>query len=382
MENLKRVAILGLGVTGQTAKEYFANNGYEVLVWDEEKKLNPFTADFDYGSLSFALKSPGIPLNHNIITVLNNNNVNITTDVDIFIKKHLNSKIIAITGTDGKSTVAYYVYKILTAHGINAVLGGNFGYPLLHLEDAPIYVLELSSYQLASMQHEYNFFIGCITNIAYDHISYHGNMENYILAKERILSNAANKIIGTIDEFTAAIANKNPDAKICNGYNENIITAICSIFKIDKKETVEQIKCIPPLEHRTEVVIKNTQFTIINDSKATNLHATSYALNKFDNNIILILGGQTKGEDFSALSKYATKIKKIYLIGDAAEILARQIKDIPYEITNTLENTIKNLTLETGDVLLFSPACASFDQFNNFEHRGKEFKRLIHERFY
>lgn len=378
---LNKVAILGLGVTGQAATDYFRNLGYEIVVWDEGKGLDPFDDAFDFYCLECAVKSPGIKPDHGVVIRLKSKGVKITTDLDIFMENHKSSRVVGVTGTDGKSTVSYYVSEILRANGVDAVLGGNFGYPLLSLRQAETYVLELSSYQLASATQDHNFFVGCITNVAYDHITYHGSMEMYADAKCRVFERAAHKILGTLDQYTKSIYEQNPDAVVCNGTNEEAITEVCKFFGVSEGAVSNAIPLIKPLEHRIETVTDKDGILIINDSKATNLHSLIYALEKLGNNIVLILGGRTKGEDFSILHRYKDKIKKIYLIGECAEKLRAQITCIPCEVTETLENTVSRVEVKRGDTLLFAPACASFDQFDGYEHRGREFKRLVNERF-
>lgn len=378
---LNKVAILGLGVTGQATTDYFKNLGYEIVVWDEGKGLNPFDDAFDFYCLECAVKSPGIKPDHEVVISLKSKGVKITTDLDIFMENHKSSRVVGITGTDGKSTVSYYVSEILRANGLDAVLGGNFGYPLLSLRQAETYVLELSSYQLASATQDHNFFVGCITNVAYDHMAYHGSMDRYAAGKGRVFACASHKVLGTLDQYTQDIYNKNPDAIVCHGANEEAIIEICKFFGVSDGAVSNAIPLIKPLEHRIETVTDKDGILIINDSKATNLHSLIYALEKLGNNIVLILGGRTKGEDFSVLHRYKDKIKKIYLIGECAEKLHSQITCIPCEVTETLENTVSRVEVKRGDTLLFAPACASFDQFDGYEHRGREFKRLVNERF-
>lgn len=374
-----KVLILGFGVTGKSANEFFLKNGFETVIWDEQQNKNPFNEGFDFKSICKVIKSPGIKQDHEIIKLLQEKGLKIYTDVDIFFDTHKQSKIIGITGTDGKSTISYFVFKLMEMFGYKVVLGGNFGYPLLGLPSAEYYVLELSSYQLESMESNHNFEISCITNIAHDHIDYHGSIELYAKAKERIIKNAKYKIFG--DLSCLQYIKKSNDTIICNGDNKVIITEICKLLNIDEEFINHNISKIPPLEHRIEIVLNKNGVIIVNDSKATNLHSMLYALSKFEKNIILILGGKTKGEDFSILSRYKEKIKKIYLIGESENKFFNEIKEINCIKASTLDKVIKNITLEKDDILLFSPACASFDQFLNYEHRGKEFKRLINERF-
>lgn len=374
-----KVLILGFGITGKSVNDFFLKKGFETIIWDEKQNKDPFTPGFDFTSIYKVIKSPGIKQDHKIVKLLQEKGFKIYTDVDIFFENHTKSKVIGITGTDGKSTISYFVFKLMQMFGYKVILGGNFGYPLLSLDESEYYVLELSSYQLESMETDHKFEIGCITNIAHDHIDYHGSIQLYANAKERIIKNAKYKIFG--DSTCLKYIKNYKDLIICNGNNKSIIAEICKLLNINEDFINQNISKIHSLEHRIEIVMQKNGFTIVNDSKATNLHSTLYALSKFEKNIILILGGKTKGEDFSVLSKNKEKIKKIYLIGESEDKFFHEIKEINCVKAGTLAKAIKNINLGKDDILLFSPACASFDQFLNYEHRGKEFKRLINERF-
>lgn len=380
MKNYGKVAVLGMGVTGRSIIDYFTKKRWDVVVWDELKSIDPFVAGFDYSSLDLAVKSPGIPPNHEVVQLIKSRGVSVVSDIDVFFDERPDACVVGVTGTDGKSSVVHFTSEILRREGYDVALGGNFGYPILDLKQAEIYVLELSSYQLVSMAADHPIKVGCITNLAYDHLSYHKTFAGYSAAKERLFAMSKYKVLGELDSYTHELYARYPDA-VVGGGNEGSIRAICSVFGIGRRAVDEYLRLIPPLEHRMEVVKRNDRMTIINDSKSTNLHSLIYALDRLGRGISLILGGRTKGEDFSVLDQYAEKIGRIYLIGESTEIFAKQIHKIPTEKSGTLENTIAAIPDGFTGTLLFAPACASFDQFANYESRGREFKRLINERF-
>ncbi len=426
----KNVAIVGYGKTGKSIVDALLNIQVKnIYILDDNvinNKLYTSINDVDWINLDMLIVSPGIHLwwETNIaVQLARKYSIPIINDIDVF-QQHVNSKIIAITGTNGKSTTTALIYHILKFNKKAVEIGGNFGKPALSLNNnADFYVLELSSYQLEACN-ILGFDISILLNITPDHISRHGGINGYISAKQKIFANAksdSTAIIGIDDEYCQHILDfvnypkviqisgkevpnngvgwkddkliDNYFSKgsiVCGKYNildgdhnrQNIAAAYvaCRICNISKEKFVEKLFSFKNLEHRQELVRIIKGVTYINDSKATNADSTEQALKRF-NNIIWILGGRPKEEGIISLVPYFSKIKKALLIGEVAEIWHNLLEsyNVKNEIVYNLEKAVNfaNDIAKDGDIVLLSPACASFDQFNNFEERGEKFKELV-----
>ncbi len=423
----KRVGVLGLGKTGKSAVDALKFSGAEVSVYDDK-------LDNDIESvkkLDALVVSPGIhlqwPHKHPIVDIAQQFAVPVLSDLDLFLQ-HVHQKNICITGTNGKSTTTALVGHIFGAVGDTAV-GGNIGCPILSLsENSKCYVFELSSYQL-----EASSILGLDTaillNITPDHLTRHGGMTGYITAKQKIFMNFTEKshaVIGVDDghcekicEFLKGIGH--PDVipisgnivpkggigwendklidnrfgqreVICekiesfsgNHNYQNIAAAYatCAVNGVSKDVFLSQLHTFKGLAHRQELIAEIGGVKYVNDSKATNADSVEQALKRFDN-VIWILGGRPKEDGIESLIKYFTKIRFAYLIGEAAEDWSQLLtaNGLANEISGTLDKAVlassKKATELNADVVLLSPACASFDQFKDFEERGDKFRQLV-----
>lgn len=380
------------------------------------------------------IRSPGISYHTPIIKKIKEKKIPIFTELEISYKilsRKLSClpKIITITGTNGKTTTTALVGKIISSY-TKTIVAGNIGVPLIKYIDEitkdTVIVLEVSSYQLEDIE-EFKPYIGCILNITEDHIEHHLNMENYISCKFNLFKNQSkdnfailkyedenikkglknNKIASSILFFSIKHKNINGcwledkntailklnskleeikiKTKLLGEHNyENILAAItCSFLAGVPKESIEKsIEEFKGVEHRLEFVRELDGVIYINDSKSTNVDSTLVALKSFNNPIHLILGGRDKGAPYTPLIPLINqKVKSILLIGEASNIIYEQLKDTKAKIYHCQE--IKNAIIKAkeiakkGDIVLLSPACSSFDQFKNFEHRGKIFKEIV-----
>lgn len=386
--------------------------------------------DLDLKNISESFISPGISLNDKKISILKENKIKLFRDLELYARLSKNINTIAITGTNGKSTTTKLISDILTKSKIKNFLGGNIGIPLIDFtkfnKDVNYHVIELSSFQLESFDY-FNPSISILLNISFDHLDRYKNFEEYIKQKEKIITSNTDgyKIIFLDNNITLDIYKKyknshkiialsdnyiekgiyfknnyiidnyferNQLVKISNisdslfgKFNiENILSAyaVIKILNIDIKNFKYMIGSFKGLNHRLENIYSNKNLKIINNSKATNVIASLKSIENFEN-INLILGGIAKEKDFTSFLNYKKKINKIYLIGESALMIYEQLnKEISCEICSTLENSIKKIFLDIEDkennqTILFSPACTSFDQFIDFEHRGNIFKKLI-----
>ena len=342
-----------------------------------------------------------------------------------FALKFINPRaIIAVTGTNGKTTTTTLIYKIIKKQYPNTIVAGNIGFPITSIttkvNNNTILVLELSSYQLEDTPN-FKPTISVSLNITPDHLKHHKTMKNYIKAKDNIFINQSNKnfaIYNGLDKYLkkeilktkakkfAFNCNKNcsinyndgviyikdnnkiikfnVNIKIPGKHNiENILSAVRAAYlcgiKIENIQKV--INSFKGVEHRIEFVKEINGVKYYNDSKGTNVDSTKVALESFDKNIQLILGGQDKGSPYKPIfNLIKKKVKNIFLIGEATSIIEKQLKGCaPMHKCVTLKNALIKIQKisKPKDIVLFSPACASFDQFKDFEHRGKVFKDIV-----
>ena len=349
------------------------------------------------------------------------------------------SPFIAITGTNGKSTTTALIAHLLKAAGKDAQMGGNIGAPVLSLmppSPDKVHVVECSSFQI-DLAPSLNPSIGIHLNLTPDHLDRHGTMENYAAIKERLVASADTAIIGVDDAWSKAMATRraasgkpllriSAEAPVDNGIfagvtandgaldvrlvrveagkprvvanlsgigslrgmhnaqNAAAAFAAVSALGIADEVIAEGLKSYPGLAHRMEEVARRGRVIFINDSKATNADSTEKALTSF-RDVFWIAGGKAKDGGIESLRRYFPNIAKAYLIGASAESFARTLDGtVSYEISGTLDKAVTAAARDaaahggSGEVcVLLSPACASYDQFQNFEHRGDVFKKLV-----
>lgn len=368
--------------------------------------------------------SPGIPQNIPIIQKAKARNIEIISEIEFgFRIKHPHSKIIAITGSNGKSTTVSLIHHVLQTAGFNSILAGNIGtaftsYPI---EQAGIdfVVLELSSFQLELVK-TFRPDVAAILNITPDHLNRYKNMDEYSRAKFNIFRNQTEQdlaIINSQDNYTnqflsqiraqtaffslkgtSDIHFKNQKLHFRNRcvslanvslqgpHNlENMMVTLLALYRFNLSDRLfeQAFSTFHSLPHRLEFVAEINGIKFYNDSKATNTDAVKFALQSFQKPIRLIIGGAGKGEDYSVLNELIKKhVKKLYLIGESRKDMANAFADtVEMEEFQTYEQVVKTAfrQAEPGDVIVLSPACTSYDMFRNFEQRGEYFKKLVRE---
>lgn len=435
----KKYGIFGLGLTGQSVYKYLNDNKFPsegMICWDDSEKsrnnfsntypnssLVPFTED-PWKTLDKIIMAPGVPHSHVIFSIAKKYNITISSDVEIFLQAHKGKPIIAITGTNGKSTTTALIHHLFNACGLNYAMGGNIGIPLLNLPDAQGYILELSSFQLDLLT-EMPFTISVLLNLTPDHLDRYSSCVDYYASKVRIFQNNGIKIIGidtkdsaqhydihkNIDFIPVASAVNNIAKKaiICTKneiiddyFSGNIYTlpvmhnligihnqlniaaaiAVCSALNVDLNLVIKHLPMFKSLEHRMEYLGQKNGIKYYNDSKATNINSTVCALSSF-NNIYWLAGGIFKEKDLSDLDAYLPNIRVAYLFGRDGKIFVNYLSDkIECKMFNNMTEAFSQATIDAekanleGAVILLSPACSSFDQFNNFQDRGNNFKKL------
>ncbi|VFP83149.1 UDP-N-acetylmuramoyl-L-alanine--D-glutamate ligase [Candidatus Erwinia haradaeae] len=430
----KQVIIIGLGLTGLSCIDFFIRQGVIPRVIDTRLKppgLHKLSKSIQYhlGGMNdewllnsdLIIRSPGIPLTHPSLIAAAKAGIEIIGDIELFCRE-TQTPIVAITGSNGKSTVTTLVSEMAKSVGWRIANGGNIGFPALMLlkKPAQLYILELSSFQLETT-HSLKATTAVILNITEDHMErYPQGIQQYCAAKQRIYNNAQNCIFNSDDKMTTPIYNNHTSYRrfgIQDGdyqlqyYKKNIwlqaqgemvlntnemqITgqhnfinalaalAIADSINIPRAMSQLVLTTFRGLEHRFQLVHKNNGVRWINDSKSTNVSSTIAALKSAEcaGTLWLLLGGDGKSADFSALKGFLEKpYIRLYCFGRDSARLAALRPEITIQ-TETMTEAILNIStqIKPGDLVLLAPACASLDQFTGFEQRGIIFSNLARE---
>ncbi len=420
------VFVVGLGKSGMASARALRAGKADVLCWDDNEATrsvaqaegfvldNPVTSDRLTGSAALVL-APGIPLTHPAphpaVLAARAAEVEILGDIELLFQREPKATFVGITGTNGKSTTTALIGHLLHQGGLDVAIGGNLGTAALTLPKAAVYVLEMSSYQL-DLTPSAMFDIAVLLNITPDHLDRHGDMAGYITAKTRILRPRhpdSLAIIGTDTVETAEIANAlmiegravsriahntQPtadliDSRACPALvgdhgkqNAAAAYAVAQALGMSHEAILDGLRSFPGLAHRQERIATLDGITFINDSKATNADAAARALSSYEA-IYWIAGGRDKNDGYAPLDPYIDRIRHAFLIGEATEAIAGWIgKRVPVTRSGTIDKAIREAFAlakqdnAPGPVVL-SPACASFDQFPNFEVRGDAFRDVV-----
>jgi UDP-N-acetylmuramoylalanine--D-glutamate ligase len=433
----KNVLVVGLGSSGIAAANRAVELGANVAAYDDSDVQNELLLNLKkigikkisaknglLNNIDLLITSPGVPVRSSILRNASSLEIPIISELE-FAYRQTNNRIIAVTGTNGKSSTVTLIGQILTAAGKDCIVAGNIGLPfteaLKKAKSETIFVLEVSSFQL-EFSPRFHPHTSMILNIAEDHIDWHGSFEDYIKAKLKIFSNQIEGdfalinlddevlsgrinslddlkvnlltfgVDGAADFFTEKNILYYKDYKICSIDNlklvgkhniSNILGAVAAAYLngVDSRYIQETVDNFSGLGHRIDFIGELNGVKYYDDSKATNPHATMAALGSFDKPVILLLGGKNKDNDFQQLAKFAgERAEKIFLFGEAAPVIAKYLpeKVRPF-ITKTLAETVTKVreTANKGDIVLLSPACASFDEFQNYKERGRAFKKAV-----
>ncbi|HWR37261.1 MAG TPA: UDP-N-acetylmuramoyl-L-alanine--D-glutamate ligase [Clostridia bacterium] len=441
----KRVLVVGLGKSGVASSLFLQARDARVTVSDaksEEQLRQEIPALLDKGIVvetgkhgertfrdqDMIVISPGVPFDVPQLEQARRLGVPVIGEIELA-ARYLQGQIVAITGSNGKTTTTTLTGEVIAAGGGKALVGGNIGTPAITFveQSSPEtwVVLEISSFQLETIE-TFRPHIAAVLNVTPDHLDRHGSMENYITAKARIFENQGAEdfaVLNADDPICVAMAQGlrpqtywfsrkrevERGAFVRNGgivfrgadgeheimpasemtlkgaHNlENVLSAVVMgmIAGIEPAKIRRAVKDFKAVEHRLEYVTTIRGVQYFNDSKATNVDATIKALESFPGNIHIILGGKDKGSDYAVLSDLLReRVKKVYTIGAAAQKIESQIAGV-VEIVSaaTLESAVRRAAeiAEAGDIVLLAPACASFDQFQSYEQRGRAFKETVH----
>lgn len=414
----KKTVVLGAGISGLAVTKLLLQEGHHVLLIDDapKEKLRHF-ACFDeqqhpllttsfaretypetmFLDVEMVVTSPGVSLRHPLLEKARLLNIPLATELDCAAPFFTTSRFIGITGTNGKSTTTSLVAHLLSTAGFSVFAGGNLGEPLSSLairkEKPDFIVLELSSYQL-ELLHKVRLQASVILNLTKDHIERHGSMEQYAEAKLRIFSLTHPKGLRLRGESSwlarsdALTFGPDPDFDLPslgilgehNAQNAHAALRIVKHVGLHQDDIKEGLKTFKNLPHRSENLGQKKGLWFINDSKATNVAAAGFALTMSEKSTHLLLGGIDKGEDFGLLNRrHYPHVKRYYVFGQSKPKIAQDLGDEPLVLCDNLQEAFQKATEEAleGELVLLSPACASFDQFQNFAERGDMFKALV-----
>jgi UDP-N-acetylmuramoylalanine--D-glutamate ligase len=442
----KKVLVVGLGKSGVAAALFLRRQGAVVTVSDVRSadqlareipmliEAGVMVEAGGHGILTFRRQdlivvSPGVPLNTPALAQVRAFGLEIIGELELA-ARFLKGNVLAVTGSNGKTTTTALLGEILTEAGLATQVGGNIGVPVVDLieksQPQGWSVLEVSSFQLESTA-EFRPQVAVILNITQDHLDRHGSMENYALAKERIFAaqTGQDSVVLNADNARAAEAAKRAPSKVYwfsaehtveqgawleegwvvfrgakdaaterilplqaiplkGAHNvENVLAAVAAARQVGAApaaiaRAIEKFKAV---EHRLEYVATINGVEYYNDSKATNVDATEKAIAAFSGGIHLILGGKDKGSDYTLLAPLLReRVKAVYTIGAAAAKIELQLRGVVALLScETLDKAVQAAAnaARAGEIVLLAPACSSFDQFQSYEHRGRVFKQLV-----
>lgn len=420
----KRVTVFGLGKSGTACVKKLVSLGAEVFATDSGnpssiEELKQLGVELELGghtlksieSADLIVVSPGVHLDIPVLVEARKRGIPIISEVELAYK-FLTKPIIAVTGTNGKTTTTTLIGEMLKAAGKRVFVGGNIGSPLVEVDDSGLdyVVAEISSYQLETIE-KFKPWISLILNVQPDHLERHHTMDEYVRQKARIFINQTSddylvyneddpsvrqmvpsakcQLIGFSKMKAAEIITIKPEEiKIPGRHNlENALAAASAAYLcgVSREVVAQVLKTFPGVEHRIEYVATINGVEFYNDSKGTNPGSTMVAIETFlGRKIVLILGGRDKGVDLGPLVKKVKEaVKAVVLVGEAAERFESALRSVGfhhvYHAGFSMEEAVKkSFSLSRpGEIVLLSPACASFDMFNNYEERGRTFKEIV-----
>ncbi len=442
----KRVLVVGLGKSGLSAAMFLRAQGARVTVSDTRSAValakeipalleaGIMVESGGHGLLTFRRQdlivvSPGVPMDTPEVKQVIAFGLPVIGELELA-SRYLQGRVVAITGSNGKTTTTTLVGKIFSDAGVSTLVGGNIGLPVIDLvgksTTESVSVLEVSSFQLETVE-EFHPWLAVILNITPDHLDRHGSFESYAAAKERIFARQdANDFLvlngdDRVAQMSAGRAKSGvfwfsvtkavrrgafvrdgvivwvekeggvtepvmpvSEIPLKGAHNiENVLAAVCTarLAKISAESVRASVASFRAVEHRLELVRKLNEVEYYNDSKATNVDAAMKAVASFAGGVHLILGGKDKDSDYTAMAELLKeRVKVVYTVGSAAEKIEHQLHGVVKMVSaQTIEAAVAEAAKAAvpGDVVLLSPACSSFDQFENYEHRGRVFRQSV-----
>ncbi len=379
-----RVLVLGLARSGQAATAALERRGVQVVAAGSELGNDEDLSLLD--GVGLLVKSPGVPGENALVAGARERGIPVWSEVELGYRLLPGARLVGVTGTNGKTTTVELLGAIFREAGRDVAVAGNVGRALSGIEPAEWVVCELSSFQLEDV-HELACEIAVLLNLEPDHLNRHGSFEAYRDAKLRIFERAGTAIVPRglgLRGMEFSADDPLPAEPLMRGAhnreNAAAATAAARVAGIEDEAIATALTAFPGVEHRLELVAEVGGVRYVNDSKATNVAAAVWALAAYaDSPVYLIVGGQGKGESFAPLAAaIGPNVRGVYAIGERAGELAAAIGAGVTE-AGDLATAVELAAHRAapGEVVLLSPACTSYDQFENFERRGEEFRRLV-----
>jgi UDP-N-acetylmuramoylalanine--D-glutamate ligase len=410
-----KIIVVGEGITGTSVANFLQAQNLPFSTVDSRKTAFTFET---FKNATHLIVSPGVALSELTIAAALNSGAKLVSDIDLFAAV-VNVPIVGITGANGKSTVTTMLGDMARACGKNVGVGGNLGKPALDLLDdaAEFYILELSSFQL-ERSHVLNAVAATVLNISADHLDRHEDLENYAQAKQVIFSGDGVMVLNLDDEMVSAMRDESretltfsvkqkADFHLTNHnlmHNENVLMSLADLplegkhnaanalaalalgtaIGLDVAKMCDALRNFKALNHRMQKVSTKNGINWVNDSKATNIGACIAALEGYDKKVILVAGGEGKGQDMNELlPAIQAKAKAVILIGKDAPLIEAALNQlseiVPAYHAQDMREVVAIATHvgKAGDTVLLSPACASLDQYKNYQDRGDQFAQAI-----
>jgi UDP-N-acetylmuramoylalanine--D-glutamate ligase len=392
----RRALVVGLARSGEAARAALEERGAEVVVADRTLGNDADVSLLE--GVDVLVKSPGVPGETVLPAAARARGIQVWSEIELGARL-LPNPLVGITGTNGKTTTTELLGAIFRAAGLPVEVAGNVGRPLtaVRAEAGTWVVCELSSFQLEDV-HELRPRVAVLLNLEPDHLDRHSTFEHYREAKLRLFARQEPDDVAVVPRGFAAVPGDARRVEFAaddalpaeplipgahNRENAAAATAAARAVGIGDDAIARALRTFPGVPHRLELVAERDGIRWVNDSKATNTAAARHALTAFEAPLHLILGGSLKGESFDELAAAvaAASVVTAYLVGEAAKPLASSLGStgVPFLLASTLERAVAAAATAAhpGDVVQLSPACASYDQFRDFEHRGEEFRRLV-----
>ena len=410
-----KIIVVGEGITGTSVAKFLESLALPFSIVDSRKTAFTFET---FKGVTHLCVSPGVALSEQTIADALNSGAKLISDIDLFAAV-VNVPIVGITGANGKSTVTTMLGDMARTCGKNVGVGGNLGKPALDLLDdtAELYVLELSSFQL-ERSHVLNAAAATVLNISADHLDRHDDLENYAKAKQVIFSGDGVMVLNADDEMVSAMFNSTrktitfsikqkadfylADNNLMHGENvlmsisdlplegkhnaANALAALAlgSAIGLDSAKMCDALRNFNALNHRMQKVSTKNGINWVNDSKATNIGACIAALEGYDQKVILVVGGEGKGQDMNEIAPVIfAKAKAVILVGKDANLIETALNLLPEIVPAYHAQDMREViaiaahVAKSGDTVLLSPACASLDQYKNYQDRGNQFAAAI-----
>jgi len=407
----QRVSVLGLGASGFESAQFLKRRGAQVFVSERSRSdgIAQYTRRLDSAGISYevgthssdrilksdlVIVSPGISPREDVYQSAKKSGIPLWSEIELAYQ-FCPSKIVAVTGTNGKTTVSTLLHQIYAANGYDVVSCGNIGNTFIgevpRLTENSLVIVEVSSFQLENT-HRFRPHVAVLLNLSENHLDWHGDYEHYKAAKWRIFANQEANDYAVINSDDLECMRKIDSIKSqivyfnngeMNNPNDSACAAVSDLDQLDSRKVKSVLSHFQGVPHRLETVLTQDGIRYVNDSKSTTVAALRWALERAQGKIVLVMGGRHKGGDFGQLrSLISSSVRFVVLMGEATALIENAFADLaPMTRASNLTDAVRlaRAVAKSGDTVLLSPACSSFDQFQDYMDRGDQFKMIVRQ---